>query len=100
MPYDDLFNPEEQIHLLKVEIEDLKTELADHRGLSNVILKQRQELVYLLKESGFYMHAFEATMPPEDFKKCADEGKKEFEDWIKKEFEIGQINIKATVVQP
>ena len=46
------------------------------------------------------MHQFEATMPAEDFKKCADEGKKQFDEWIKKEFEIGQINIKATVVQP
>ena len=79
MPFDDLFDPQETIHLLKVQIEELEEELKDHKGLSNVVLKQRQELVYLLKESSFFMHAFEATMTAEDFKKCTAEGNKEFE---------------------
>lgn len=79
MPFDDLFDPAATISRLKIEKEVLEAELKDHKGLSNVVLKQRQELVYLLKESSFFMHAFEATMTAEDFKKCTAEGNKEFE---------------------
>ena len=97
MPYEDLFDPSETIHLLKVEIEELKQELQDHKGLSNVILKQRQELSFLLKESAFYMHEFEGAMPEEDFKKCTKAGNKKFEDWVKKEFELSAPEVTATI---
>ena len=97
MLFEDLFNPAEEIHNLKVQIEQLEQDLKDHKGLSNVILKQRQELVYLLKESGFYLKAFETAMTENDFKKCTTEGKKKYEEWLKKEFELSTPEVTATI---
>lgn len=97
MPYEDLFDPSETIHLLKVEIEELKQELQDHKSLSNVILKQRQELFYLLKESSFYVHEFENAIPEEDFKQCSTAARKKYEEWLKKEFELSTPEVTATI---
>ena len=97
MPFDDLFDPVEKIHNLKIEIEELKQEIQDHKGLSNVILKQRQDLSYLLKEASFYMKEFENAMSEDDFKKCETAGKKAYEEWLKKEFEIDKVNVNVAL---
>ena len=97
MPFDDLFDPAEEIHNLKIEIEELKQELQDHKGLSNVILKQRQDLSYLLKEASFYMKEFENEMDEEDFKKCEQAARKKYETWLKKEFEIDRVNVSVAL---
>ena len=97
MSFDDLFDPYEEIHLLKIEIEELKHEIQDYKGLGNVLQKQRQELSYLLKESSFYMHEFENTMPEDDFKLCSMEASKKYEEWIKNEFELSTPEVTATL---
>ena len=97
MSFDDLFDPYEEIHLLKIENEELKQEIQDYKGLGNVLQKQRQELSYLLKESSFYMHEFENTMPKDDFKQCSIAASKKFEEWIKKEFELSTPEVTATI---
>ncbi len=58
-------------------------------------MRQRQELSYLLKESTFYLHEFEAAMTEDDFKACTKAGNKKYEDWVKKEFELDQIKVEA-----
>ena len=100
MSFDDMFDSAEQIHLLKVEIEELKQEIQDYKGLGNVLQRQRQELTYLLKEASFYIHEFEDTMPQDDFKQCSIAASKKFEDWVKKEFEIDQISVDVTLKRP
>ena len=97
MSFDDLFDPYEEIHLLKIEIEELKQEIQDYKGLGNVLQKQRQELSYLLKESSFYMHEFENAIPEKDFKQCSIAASKKFEEWIKKEFELSTPEVTATI---
>jgi hypothetical protein len=88
MPFDDLFDPEAKISALKIEIETLENILKDHQGFQNVVLKQRQDLSFLLKESAFFLHEFEAALTEKDFKKCTAAGYKKYEDWVKKEFEL------------
>ena len=97
MPFDDLFDPVEEIHNLKIEIEELKQEIQNHKGLSNVILKQRQNLSYLLKEASFFMHEFENAMSEDDFKKCEKAANKKYEAWLRKEFEIDQVSVDVSL---
>ena len=88
MSFEDLFDPYEEIQHLKVKKEKLEKELNDYKSMTNVLQKQRQDLIYLLKESSFYMHEFEDTMSEKDFKKCENAARANFEEWIKKEFEL------------
>ena len=95
--FEDIISIEAELRQIRAQNEELKQELKDHKGLSNVILKQRQDLSYLLKEASFYIHEFENTMPEDDFKQCSKAASKKFEEWIKKEFELSPPEVTATI---
>ena len=65
--------------------------------MANILQKQRQEFIFLLKEASFFLHEFENTMPEDDFKRCSTEASKKYENWIKNEFELSAPEVTATL---
>ena len=88
---------EAELRKLKIEKEEVENDLADYKGMTNVLQKQRQELIYLLKEASFFMHEFENTMPEDDFEQCSIAANKKYEEWLKEEFELSTPEGTATI---
>jgi LEA14-like dessication related protein len=88
-------NIKDHIKLKQIEREVVLTD----EQLDNMIQKfaEYDNLSYLLKEASFYMHEFENAMSEKDFKECESAGKKAYEEWLKKEFELSTPEVKAAI---
>ena len=95
--FEDMISIEAELRKLKIEKEEVENDLADYKGMTNVLQKQRQELIYLLKEASFFMHEFENTMPEDDFEQCSIAANKKYEEWLKEEFELSTPEGTATI---
>ena len=95
--FEDIITIEKIYKQLKIDFEELKDELQDYKGAVGVLNRQNRDMGYLLKEASFYIKEFEKTMPEDDFKKCETAGKKAYEDWLKKKFELSTPEVKATI---
>ena len=56
--FEDIISIEAELRQLKIEKEEIEKELDDFKGMTNILQKQRQEFIYLLKEAYFYILTF------------------------------------------
>jgi len=91
--FEDIISIEAELRQLKIENEKLAKLVEDYKGMTNILQKQRQEFIYLLKEASFYMKEFEAILPEKNFKECEKRASKQYENWIKKEFEFDSVSV-------
>lgn len=95
--FEDIISIEAELRQLKIIKEKIEKELADYKGMTNILQKQRQEFIFLLKEASFFLHEFENTIPEDDFKRCSMDASKKYEEWIKNEFELSTPEVKASI---
>jgi DNA-binding ferritin-like protein len=95
--FEDLINQDEIISELKKDAEEMAEQIAAFKGHSKVMMAERNELTYLLKESSCYFKVFEENLPEEDFEKYTKEARKRYEQWVKDNFEFENPEVKATL---
>ena len=95
--FEDIISLESENKQLRLDNEEMAQEVKDLYGMTNILQKQRQELSYLLKEASLFMHEFKEHVPEDIFKLCEKNADKEYQDWIKEQFEIDQVSVKAVI---
>ena len=95
--FEDLVSTEAELRQLKIDCEELAKDVKDLYGMTNILQKQRQELSYLLKEASFFMAEFKEHVAEDIFKLCEKNADKSYQDWIKEQFEIDQVSVKAKI---
>ena len=98
--YEDIISIEAELRRLKSDNEALAKLVNDYKGMTNIILKQRQDMTFLLHEAKLFLDEFKENLPEEDFKKYERAADKNFQDWIKEEFEIGKVSVDVTLKNP
>ena len=98
--YDDIISIEAELRQLKIDNEELAKLVDDYKGMTNIILKQHQDMTFLLHEAKLFLDEFKENLQEEDFKKYERAADKKFQDWIKKEFEIGKVSVDVTLKNP
>jgi len=69
----------------------------DYKGMTNLILKQRQDMSFLLHEAKFFLDEFKDNLSEEDFGKYERAADKKFQDWIKDQFEIDKVSVEVSL---
>ena len=95
--FEDIISIEAELRQLKIDNEELAKLVEDYKGMTNIILKQRQDMTFLLREAKFFLDEFEENLPAEDFKKYERAADKKFQDWIKDEFEIDKVSVEVNL---
>jgi hypothetical protein len=88
---------EAELRQLKIDNEELAKLVDDYKGMTNIILKQRQDMTFLLHEAKFFLDEFKENLSEEDFKQYERAADRRFQNWIKEEFEIDQVSVEATL---
>ena len=95
--YEDIISIEAELRQLKIDNEKLAKLVEDYKGMTNIILKQRQDMTFLLHEAKFFLDEFEENLPAEVFKKHERAADRKFQDWIKEEFEIDKVSVEVSL---
>jgi hypothetical protein len=95
--FDDFFDPQAEIDELKKDCEVMAEEIDAFKGHSKIMMAERNELTYLLKESSMYFKVFQENLKKEDFDNYSKEARKRYEDWVKENFEVEAPEVKATL---
>ena len=98
--FEDIISMEQELRKLKIDNEALAQMIADYKGMTNLILKQRQDMYYLLNEAKFFLDEFKENLSKEDFKKYEKAADKKFQDWIKDQFEIDKVSVEVSLKRP
>ena len=95
--FEDLIDQDAIINEMKKDAEVMAEEIEAFKGHSKIMMAERNELTYLLKESSCYFSVFKENLKEEDFEKFSKEARKRYEDWVQINFEIEKPEIKATL---
>jgi hypothetical protein len=95
--FEDMISIEAELRQLKIDNEELAKLVDDYKGMTNIILKQRQDMTFLLHEAKFFLDEFKENLSEEDFKQYERAADRRFQNWIKEEFEIDQVSVEATL---
>jgi hypothetical protein len=66
--FEDMISIEAELRQLKIDNEELAKLVDDYKGMTNIILKQRQDMTFLLHEAKFFLDEFKENLSEEDFK--------------------------------
>jgi len=95
--FEDMISIEAELRQLKIDNEELAKLVDDYKGMTNIILKQRQDMTFLLHEAKFFLDEFKENLSEEDFKQYERAADRRFQNWIKEEFETDQVSVEATL---
>jgi hypothetical protein len=95
--FEDLIDQDAIIAEMKKDCEMMAVQIEDFKGHSKIMMAERNELTYLLKESSMYFKVFQENLKEEDFEKYSKEARKRYEDWVQMNFEVESPEVKATL---
>ena len=98
--YEDIISIEVELRQLKIDNEELAKLVCDYKGMTNTILKQRQDMYFLLNEAKLILDEFKENIPKEDFGKYERAADKKYQDWIKDQFEIDKVSVEVSLKRP
>ena len=97
MPYDDMFDPEQEIHNLKIELEEITKEKDELETAYLYTQNERVKMVFAYREAKILQDEYRAALKKEAWEVIEKQADKKFAEWIKKYHDIEQVKVEATL---
>jgi 16S rRNA C967 or C1407 C5-methylase (RsmB/RsmF family) len=95
--FSDFFCPEEEIHNLKIELEELKNKFDELETAYLYTQNERVQMVFAIREMKIHRDEYRAALEKEAWELIEKEADKKFVEWVKKYHDIDQVKIEATL---
>jgi hypothetical protein len=97
MPYDDMFDPEQEIHNLKIELEEISDKFDELETAYLYTQNERVKMVFACREAKILQDEYREALEKEAWELIEKQADKKFAEWIKKYHDIEQVKIEATL---
>ena len=95
MPYDDMFDPEQEIHNLKIELEEITDKFDELETAYLYTQNERVKMVFAYRESKILQDEYREALEKEAWELIEKQAEKKFAEWIKNYHNIEQIKVEA-----
>jgi len=97
MPYDDMFDPKQEIHNLKIELEEITDKFDELENAYLYTQNERVKMVFAYREAKILQDEYREALEKEAWELIEKNADKKFTEWVKAYHNIEQVKIEATL---